>query len=446
MNKRTPILLLALTGTMLSLSPAYSATRTWAVSSGSWTTPSNWTGTAVPTTADIALINNSGTAIISTAVDSITRLNVGGTNSGHLLINSGGSLSVTDSNRVRISDGNNFTASVTLNGGNLSSTGAIYVGLGNSSTATLTVSNGGTASSTSNILMASSSTNTQSVINIGGASTAAAAGYISANSIIGYVDTGVTTNTLLNFNHTSSRYTFTKGAASSDVTLINGTVHVNAKAGVTVLTGSNNYSRGTEVWSGGVLLANYVGSGTAASSTGTGAVTVDAGGVLGGVGYILGATTVSGTLKPGDYDYNRSTDLHGILTFGNNLTLNDGSFTEIAIDGLTRGTGYDAINVAGNLALNGTLVLNLLDGFSIAEDETLEFTIFQVTGGYSGAFDGYVLPTSWSGMDLEWDTDSLATNGILSVTAVPEPSVAFLVCGGLGLLALRRRMKRQSAA
>lgn len=65
-------------------------------------------------------------------------------------------------------------------------------------------------------------------------------------------------------------------------------------------------SRGTTVSHGAVLLANnQVTSGTL-SSTGSGLVNVQAGGTLGGVGNVYGTTTIDGTLKPGDYDYERA--------------------------------------------------------------------------------------------------------------------------------------------
>jgi outer membrane autotransporter protein len=107
------------------------------------------------------------------------------------------------------------------------------------------------------------------------------------------------------------------------------------------LTGNNTYSGATTV-SGGTLLVN----GSSANS----AVTIGSGGTLGGSGTV-GSTTVQsgGTLAPGNSP--------GLLTVAGNLTLNAGSVTRMEIDGATRGTQYDAIDVTGTATLAGTLDL-----------------------------------------------------------------------------------------
>ena len=88
-----------------------------------------------------------------------------------------------------------------------------------------------------------------------------------------------------------------------------------------ILTGTNNtYSGGTTI-SGGTLLVNN----TNGSGTGSGAVTVDSGGTLGGAGIISGAVTVNsgGAFAPGNP--------LGTLTISNNLTLAAGSTTFVQV-------------------------------------------------------------------------------------------------------------------
>src|SRR5262249_24418822 len=96
---------------------------------------------------------------------------------------------------------------------------------------------------------------------------------------------------------------------------------VKVGTGTLTLSGNNSYSGGTTVSNGTLLVSNISGTGT-----GTGAVTVASGGILGGTGTIGGAVTVQsgGKLSPGASI--------GILTVTNPVTLSSGSTTLIEIN------------------------------------------------------------------------------------------------------------------
>ncbi len=114
---------------------------------------------------------------------------------------------------------------------------------------------------------------------------------------------------------------------------------VKAGDGTLVLAGLNTYTGDTTVSTGTLRVNGSV----------TSAMTVDSGATLGGSGAITGNVNVAGTLAPGNSP--------GLLTVNGDLTLNPGSVTRMEIDGTARGSEYDALDVSGTAALDGTLDL-----------------------------------------------------------------------------------------
>lgn len=208
--------------------------------------------------------------------------------------------------------------------------------------------------------------------------------------------------------------------------------------GTLTVTGTGNtYSLGTTI-SAGTFLANNA----AGSATGSGAVTVN-GGTLGGTGALTGAVTVNST---------------GILAAGASieslatgaLTFNTGSTFLYELN--TTGALGDLVDVNGNLDLNGTVTLSLLDlGAGAALANNSKFVMISYAGTWTPGdiFNGYADDSVFTLFGNEWlinydDTSAGSLNGgafanAVTLTVVPEPGAALL--GGLGLLALLRRRR-----
>jgi MYXO-CTERM domain-containing protein len=166
---------------------------------------------------------------------------------------------------------------------------------------------------------------------------------------------------------------------------------------------------------------------------------VQSGGVLGGSGTVGSLIVLSGgELAPGSSP--------GVLS-ASTLSLNSGSLTTLEIDGLTRGTGYDGLNVSGAVTYGGTLAFDfgslfvtgshVFDLFNFGS-ESGDFSAVSLGGLYSGSlsFDSGDLWSLTSGNNT-WSFSQ--STGDLTLTVVPEPGAALL--GGLGLLALLRRRR-----
>ena len=240
---------------------------------------------------------------------------------------------------------------------------------------------------------------------------------------------------------------------------------------------SANYSGGTTVSRGMLLVTNTSGSGT-----GSGTVTVDAGSTLGGTGTIGGVVLNSGRIAPGVGV--------GTLTTGSKVTMFSNS--HLAID--VSGTSADKLIVGGNLNLSGT---NYLD---VTGSGTGPWLIATYGGVLSGAFDhvtpgyavdygtpgqlileaaglagdynrdgkvnaaDYVLwrktPSSYGGSPTGYNTwranfgNSAGGGGALSTAAsiaVPEPDSLELIYLavvpiGIGFCSISRRVEREARA
>jgi len=185
-----------------------------------------------------------------------------------------------------------------------------------------------------------------------------------------------------------------------------------------VLSAANHGYTGSTVISGGTL--TITGSIPASpiidlQASGTLAIpAISTGQTLTGTGTLAGNTTVQSgaTLSPA------GAGTIGTLTATGALTLAGNSSFDIQKTGSTLSS--DSVTGAASVVLGGTLTVTAT-GDTLALGDT--FTLLSTTGGFSGTFASFVLPTLPSG--LFWNTTTLATDGTIRVEATPIASIPF---------------------
>ena len=155
---------------------------------------------------------------------------------------------------------------------------------------------------------------------------------------------------------------------------------------------------------------------------------VNNGALLGGSGSLQGVLLDRGTISAGNSA--------GLLSM-NSLNASNGNFIFELGAPSSRGITYDAIDVTTSLTLGaGTdFTFEVLDNyvFSIGDSYDLfNFGSIDTTGFDITKLD-VALPTLNSN-ELTWNTSSFTTDGMVSVIAVPEPSLFQMF--GLGLISL----------
>lgn len=160
-------------------------------------------------------------------------------------------------------------------------------------------------------------------------------------------------------------------------------------------------------------------------------------GTVAGAGSFTGTGTVflEGDLRPGNSP--------ALVVFGGDVALGAASSSLFELGGLTRGSEYDGIDVAGALTLAGTLNIALLNAFD--PQAGMSFDLFTAET-IDGMFLQTLFPTlpgrGWSVsllQDFFGSTDVLRLN-VASAPAVPVPAAAWLLSSGLvGLIAVARR-------
>ncbi len=203
-------------------------------------------------------------------------------------------------------------------------------------------------------------------------------------------------------------------------------------AGLVILSGTGNDYTGTTTVQAGNLQVN-------GALTGTGAVTVDSGATLSGVGSIAGAVTVNtgGILSPGDAP--GTFTLSGGLTLANsgvldftlgspNVAGGTGGNDLVSTAALTLGTGLTVHITQG--AGYGTGLYHMIDYSGALTNNSNNFTGWTVTGLAAGQTAAFSLGA---------DGTSSAVNLTISSSSIPEPTtLGLLALGSLGILAGRR--------
>jgi fibronectin-binding autotransporter adhesin len=230
--------------------------------------------------------------------------------------------------------------------------------------------------------------------------------------------------------------TVTQGIDFSGSAINGDGIFTQAGSGTTILNAANSYAGATLVNAGKLLINGN-------QSAATGAVTVAAGATLGGSGTTGGAVTVNGgILSPGNSP--------GVLTVAS-VALNASSTSLFEVNGTTRGTQYDGLDITGvnGVTYDGALSLSFGNGSSFADNTT--FDLFSFSGTPSGNFSsvtstGYYAGT-WTQAAGEWSLTTseqkltfTPSTGDL-VIAVPEPATLGLLSGlaVVGFFARRQR-------
>ena len=236
---------------------------------------------------------------------------------------------------------------------------------------------------------------------------------------------------------------FNRSDASTYSGIISGAGAVSKQGGGTLnFTGTSNYTGATAINAGKMLVNGQLGNT---------AVAVNAGGLLGGSGRILGDVTVasSGTLSPGNSP--------GVLTVGS-LSLFAGSHTAMEITG-TSGSLYDQVVGVGSGGLTYGGSLDLVMAGSYADHTT--FHLFSNFSSHTGDFAAVGLNATgeYAGLTFSdsdhvggvwtssWTTNHqrlVFTTGTGDLVVVPEPStyamvLAGIACGGWRMMRRRRR-------
>ncbi len=263
-----------------------------------------------------------------------------------------------------------------------------------------------------------------------------AVGSTGANSATVTVGDSSATNLELDFTGRISN-TASIGAAQNDgrsTTLVKsgaGTMRISAANGLPGLTVS-----------AGRLIANHANAlGSDRTSNGglANTIAVNAGGTLQiggatGPGTIVHTVNAAGAMTVAGGTLDLSTDSAAVLTIAaaKNLVMTSGTI-------LVHAQGNTGVTTIGQIQ-GGSGAFQLTGGILDLGGNFNASGQYQLISGFTGA--NSVSGLTLSGYDSTNFTASLSTAGLLTVTAVPEPSAyGLLAAGALGLAAVRRRRK-----
>ena len=189
--------------------------------------------------------------------------------------------------------------------------------------------------------------------------------------------------------------------------------------GKVTMQAANTYNGDTTI-AGGTLIVN--------GSLQSPLTTVSAGATLGGSGLLQGVLLNGGTVSAGNSA--------GLLSM-DTLNASNGNFVFEIGSPTTRGVTYDAIDVTSLLTLgtDTNFTFEVLDNYNFSSGDS--YDLFNFASIDATNFDitklDVALPTL-SSNELAWNTSSFITDGMVSVIAVPEPSL--LQMFGIGLISL----------
>lgn len=204
--------------------------------------------------------------------------------------------------------------------------------------------------------------------------------------------------------------------------------------GTQVLSTYNSYLGGTIIEEGVLELRSpEAPTSSTPSMLGSGNVTVKTGGTLAGIGS-TGAGLVAvtdGRLSPG-------IDGSGTLLV-NALTLSDTSVVSIDLGGTAAGE-FDLLEVVNAAALNGSLEIQLDDGFEYVLGDTFDVLVAETI---SGEFDSFASSRQGAlSLQSQVLTDAVGTSDVVRLTVVPTPTSLALLAPMCLLIARSRCRQR----
>jgi len=350
----------------------------------------------------------------------------------------GMTLTKTGNGTQTLTGANTYSGGTLVSAGTLIGTSTSLQGAINNNSAVIfdqaaNGSYGGSMSGTGTLTKANSGT-----LTLSGANTYSGGTLVSAGTLIG------TSTSLQGAINNNSAVIFDQAANGSYGGSMGGTgTLTKANSGTLELTGSSSYSAGTTVSTGTLLVNNSTGS-----ATGTGAVSVAAGAILGGSGSIAGATTISGILAPGNSI--------GTLTVANDVIWN-GSL----LSGATTNWKFElgAANTADLLRITGPASEFIKGSGGSGSVFCFDFMGSTETGTFTlvdwdsiASVGGGVAGTSFAATDFTYtnlgssNTGTFQFNGSqLEFQSIPEPSTTTLSLFSAVLfgthLAIRRRRR-----
>jgi autotransporter-associated beta strand protein len=242
--------------------------------------------------------------------------------------------------------------------------------------------------------------NVNKTVNVGGATVGAFADWYTGQNL--NLTGSLTVNTLDSVDGITGRTVTLAGVlagASGNLTKVG--------AGTLVLGTANTYA-GTTTVNAGKLWVNGIGG------TGANTVAVAATAALGGTGKVSGATTVNGTLEPGN-------DTVGTLSFGSTLTLAAGSTYAVSIGGLG---SNDKLVATGAVTFGGTIAVTLVAGFTPTTGDLFDIADL-------GALGGTPVFSFTNSLATDWDTTTFATDGTIKYIGLGDPYTAWATLNGV---------------
>ena len=250
----------------------------------------------------------------------------------------------------------------------------------------------------------------------------------------------------------SGPYNLTNGATINGSGLVYIADTVDVSGNVTIGT-DIKVLRTLVVQSGATLMlnGNFTQSGSSTDMTRLNGGTITAalpmtfdGGNLIGTGTINANVNSNGTISPG---FSAGTlTINGSLSLVRFSLLNSSKII-MEIGGTVQGTDYDYLAINGALALDGSLQLSLINGFTPSGNQTFTLATANsaITGAFSNVVNGGQLATTQGPSFFVYYGDSSpfgANNLVLSNIQVPEPGSAILLLSGIVVFSVFRSRKR----